>query len=479
MSYAKRLSQVAAAVVYCLLAAGIVFGYAALKPVLISEGVYRDVCTAQELQRDMEVCEKQELRLNFMFTLAAVSTNVAALPIGSVLDRFGPRVTSLIGCIFLCLGSLFLAFAGNLSTRNFDGYIPGYLFLALGGPSVFIPSFQLSNAFPARSGLVLALLTGAFDTSSALFLIYRLLYQGTDGAFKPQQFFLIYLIVPAAIAVSQMTLMPKTSYHNDEQPTSTSPALSPLADTETDPLVPKNENKRMPVADVTGALHDLSAPRQIRSPYFILMTLFTIIQMTRVNFFVATIRPQYSHLIDPHFAKQLNGFFDIALPLGGVFAAPLVGALLDHLRVAYVLSLLVGTGAVIGMLGLIPEAWAGYVNVVLFVLYRPFFYTAVSDYAAKVFGFKTFGQTYGLIICLAGLGNFSQSGLDKLTYAEFGGDYRPANTILLVAALIVGVALVGFVYKEGKQMQRRRLLEEDAARGRSAEGDGSATAYGS
>lgn len=54
--------QVTAAVVYCLLAAGIVFGYAAIKPVLIEQGVYRDRCTEYELEQGVRVCYEQEIR---------------------------------------------------------------------------------------------------------------------------------------------------------------------------------------------------------------------------------------------------------------------------------------------------------------------------------------------------------------------------------------------------------------------------------
>jgi hypothetical protein len=49
ISKSRRIAQVGIAVVYCLLAAGIVFGYAALKPVLIQQGVYRDLCTKKEV----------------------------------------------------------------------------------------------------------------------------------------------------------------------------------------------------------------------------------------------------------------------------------------------------------------------------------------------------------------------------------------------------------------------------------------------
>ena len=62
VSRTKRIVQVLVAVIYCLLAAGIVFGYAAIKPVLIHEGVYRDRCTKDELDQGVRTCYEQEIR---------------------------------------------------------------------------------------------------------------------------------------------------------------------------------------------------------------------------------------------------------------------------------------------------------------------------------------------------------------------------------------------------------------------------------
>ncbi|GAB7344636.1 hypothetical protein MBLNU457_3121t1 [Dothideomycetes sp. NU457] len=490
VSKGKRIAQVTIAVLYNLLAAGIVFGFAAIKPVFISEGVYRDRCTKQELDNQVWVCYEQELRLNFMFTIAAVSTNVCALPVGATLDRFGPRITSIIGVVLLSAGALFLAFAADLSP-HMDAYILGYLFLALGGPFVFISSFQLSNTFPKHSGLVLALLTGAFDTSSALFLVYRLIYQGTDRSFKPKQFFLIYLVVPALILVAQILVMPASSYKTVgelakvvEEPATAAHASNEdfedenereivisnrrAVDEITNLLGNKNgqeqanaEQKKQAQSGVWGALHGRTALQQIMSPWFILITLFTVIQMTRINYFVATIRTQYTELLHSYpQAVKINEVFDIALPLGGVLAVPLIGLVLDHTSVPFVLGLLVTFATAIGVLGVIPATWAAYANVALFVVYRPLYYTAVSDYAAKVFGFQTFGTVYGLIICLAGLGNFSQAGLDALTHKTFHNDPVPVNSILLVVAFVVGVALVGFVFYRARSMERNQLDEE-------------------
>ncbi|KAM0720389.1 hypothetical protein Q7P37_004525 [Cladosporium fusiforme] len=476
VSKSKRIAQVVIAVVYCLLAAGVVFGYAALKPVLVEEGVYREKCTKQELQDGVWVCYEQEVRLNLMFTVAAVSTNMCALPVGTILDKYGPRIASFVGVVFLTLGALLMAFAADLP---FDAYIPGYLFLALGGPFIFIPSFQLSNTFPRHSGLVLALLTGAFDTSSAVFLGYRLIYQGTNGSFSPKKFFLIYLIVPALVLVAQLIVMPGQSYKSvgeiarqAEEPmtangSSDNQDLYQDADSEDACLLgpktgkAKKEPAEQDKSGVYGALHGKTAAQQIATPWFVLITIFTVLQMLRINYFVATIRTQYTEMLhSPPRAVQVNEFFDIALPLGGVISVPFIGLVLDHTSTTFVLGLLVSIATAIGVLGVIPEMWAAYANICLFVIYRPLYYTAVSDYSAKVFGFATFGKVYGLVICLAGLLNFTQAGLDALTHKIFGNDPIPVNIILLGSALAVGIVLVGYVWRKSYTMHREKLEEE-------------------
>ncbi|KAF1833875.1 MFS general substrate transporter [Decorospora gaudefroyi] len=514
----KRLLQVFFAVIYCLFAAGVVFGYAAIKPVLLDQGVYREYCSKEELDQNVIVCYEQELRLNLMFTIAAVSTNVVALPVGTILDRFGPRVCGITGAISITIGALLFAFADELPV---DGYIPGYLMLALGGPFIFISSFQLSNTFPQYSGLILALLTGAFDTSSAIFLMYRLIYQGTDGNFSIKKFFLIYLVVPAFILAVQVLFMPSVSYKTVGELVTTAEEEQVIHDSDDeiedaatvrnlqaarrahrDSIVSEitsllgtkdgqkqaqEEEKKKQTSGVWGALHGRTAREQIRTPWFILITLFTVLQMTRINYFVATIRTQYTYLFhDYNKAVEINNFFDAALPVGGVLSVPFIGLLLDNTSTTFTLSLLVTVATTIGVLGVIPETWAAYANIILFVLYRPLYYTAVSDYSAKVFGFATFGKVYGLIICLAGLLNFSQSALDAATHKSFHNDPVPVNVLLLVLALLVGLLLVAFVWRKscGAGGSKREWIEEEAEEAREtlmpgANGNGNGSGYGS
>ncbi|KAL2864952.1 putative MFS transporter Fmp42 [Aspergillus lucknowensis] len=499
----RRILQVFVAVVYCFFAAGIVFGFAALKPVFIREGVYGDSCFGEEV-----ACYGQELRLNLMFTIAAVATNVSALPVGTILDTYGPRVCGIIGSSCLFLGALLLALANRVPL---DAYIPGYLLLALGGPFIFISSFHLSNTFPTRSGLILSSLTGAFDASSALFLIFRIVNDKTNGSFSSQKFFSVYLVIPLLILIAQVSIMPHSSYKTAGELVQQAEAhiVAEASDRVDDRIPDRDEgerqrnDRRMRRQDVVskiqdlltdgdetasivsglgltlndgqdvnepnatraqpeptpqnkhttggvwGAMHGFSALQQIRSPWFVLIAFFTVLQMLRINYFVASIRQQYEYLFDSfEDARRINQVFDFLLPLGGLCAVPFIGTILDTASTPFVLLVLASTATAIGILGCIPGSYeAAYANIILFVIYRPFYYTAVSDYAAKVFGFRTFGKVYGLIICVAGLGNFAQAALDALTFTVFNRNPIPVNLILTILTFISGSALVIYVWR--------------------------------
>ncbi|KAF9895240.1 hypothetical protein FE257_000142 [Aspergillus nanangensis] len=429
VSPSKRIAQVTIAVIYCFLAAGIVFGFAALKPILIAEGVYHHLCANQ----NDGVCYGQELRLNLMFTIAAVATNVSALPVGTILDTFGPRICGVIGSLSLIAGIILFGLARRLP---FDG---------------------------------------------ALFLIFRLVHDATHGWFDIPSFFALYLLVPLFILVVQLSIMPGTSYKTAGELVQQAQAhISAEADDHVDESVDHSEGERQrndrrihrkgvvcqiqdlladadddPTTTTTTTnnpnpnphpqsppptnttkdewttLHTRSALTQIRTPWFLLISLFTILQMLRINYFISTLRRQYTFLLTPASAKTLNATFDILLPLGGILSVPFTGTILDTAREHIILLTLVTTATLIGILNCVPHSLpAAYVTIVLFALYRPFYYTAVSDYAAKVFGFRTFGKVYGLIICLAGVGNFAQTGLDALTLGVFEGDPGPVNGIL-------------------------------------------------
>lgn len=460
--------------------------------------MYKDLCTQEELDEEVEVCYEQDLRLNFFFSLASTTANVSALLVGTMLDRYGPRVCYLIGSACLAAGSIIMSLAFQID--EFDGYTIGNFFLALGGTFVFLPSFQIANAFPKYSGTIVALVTGAFDASAAVYLFYRLAYEGTDGAFKPHTFFLAYLIVPAAIVVAQLTFLPTENYktapqlemkiqraEENERDVHTSDEdlpddevwrrrknrsarrrkrLSKLDQLIGDEVSRKKQEEKhehqLEASGVWGALHNKTAVEQMLTPWFILLALLTVMQMVRMNYFIASIREQYAYMLGSiDLAARVNDFFDWALPLGGVLSTPFLGMLLDNVSTPGVLLIIVVIATAIGIIGSIATLWAGFVNVLLFVFMRPLYYSAMSDYATKVFGFATFGRVYGTIICFSGLINLSQTGIDALTKTTFDGNPVPVNAVLAGLTFVIGTSLVVYVTVQSVRM-RKKLDEEDA-----------------
>lgn len=436
-------------------------------------------------------------RLNLIFIVGSVTTNLSALLVGSTLDRYGPFPCGIISCFLIFFGSLCMAFEQALP---FDGYILGYFLLALGGTFTFVPSFQLSNAFPKYQGLILSLITGAFDASAAVFLLARYLYQATQDsmacAIGVKTFFLTYSVVPVLMLLTYLFLMPRQAYEtraeletereraldntmdvhdSDDELASTAEvfrirtqrAADRAKDTaQIDELIgPESkaieheikEDEKKIASGVWGVLHGVQAGKQMVTPWFILIALFTVLQMTRFNFFISTIWTQYEYLLDSRWkATEVTQFFDLALPIGGIITVPFIGALLDNTSTVTVLGLLVLMSTIIGALGAVPDATAAYCNVVLFCIFRPLYYSAMSDYTAKIFGFATFGTVYGALICISGLTVFSQPALQALVYDAFYKDPGPVNLYLAGASLIVGLSLIMYVDAKAKEIRHNQ-----------------------
>lgn len=502
-----RLVQCSCAIFWSVLAAGPIFGFAALKPILILEKIYEKECDISTntssivnifaldpnmfgslslhfLPEDREnnpvvKCSAQDLKLNFMFTVGAVVTNTSAIVIGRILDKYGPKFCGFIGAGLLSFACVVFIFASLIEKSFIDPYLLGYAAMALGGPFSFISSFHLSNTFPNKSGTILAFFNGAFDASSVVFLLYKLYYMHFDSKFSLDKFFKLYLIVPVFIALSQIFFMPKSSYLAPPDTSlltrdSQSSLQNEAESSERDPLLssttiqPNPLRRRDSIGDALkqhyvyesdenisdhrgglfGILHGYSSEYQIKTTWFYHLCAFTSIQMLRLNYFIATINSQYTYLLgSPGKSEPLIRIFTLALPLGGLISVPFVGYVLDTYSTLSIFGALLVLSLIVGIAGLVGNAIFGLVNICLFVVFRPYFYTAISDICAKIFGFDTFGAVYGAVICIAGLFNLLQSTLDNITHSTFDMNPTPINAILICLTVVIG----GFAYNYMRQ----------------------------
>lgn len=444
-----RTLQISTALLYCLFSVGICFGFAALKPILIASGVYSKLCIHAEGVHSQ--CIEQEITLNQMFTWAAVGTNVSAFPIGLLLDRYGPRTTSIIGSLLILLGSIGLAVA----SEQLDIYIPAYTILATGGSFLLLSSFSLASLVPGKSGLIVSAMTGAFDASSGLFLLYRLVFQAF-GSPSVRTFFSVYCIVPLAILLVQIWYMPRrttgsTSKIND---TSVSPAEADSVATET-PRITETTNlldrtdesaifeAGKALSDpVDGVMHQATALQVLTSFWFLLPALVMITSLIRVNFYIATVNAHLIFLLGANDAALDMNLFDILLPVGGILAIPLIGWILDTYTTPTVYLLTLLLSATSGLLSFVPNKYVQMLHILTFVVLRPWIYSILPGTVTKLFGHERFGAFYGLIMAIAGLVNLLAHDLEVLTYNKYAGSFYPVDAGLVSVSCVTLVATV-------------------------------------
>lgn len=451
--------QITTALVYCLLSVGICFGFAALKPILIASGVYLDRCTKEPMgtfatwpntntlssENDgIAKCVEQEITLNQMFTWAAVGTNVSAFPIGLILDRYGPRVASMLGTVLMLLGSLGLAIA----RADLDIYIPAYTVLAMAGSFLLLASFSLASLVPRRAGLIVSGMTGAFDASSGLFLIYRIVYQSFGGP-SITHFFSAYCLVPILIFVVQAWYMPRRTTDDSSDDIEHDEGREELS--ETTHLLAASEAGKTITDPVEGVMVEHNYTAGLTSGWFLGPAFVMIASLIRVNFYIATVHAQLIFFIGSADAQDVKNMFDVLLPLGGILAIPLIGWIIDNYTTAtvYLLTLLLSLSS--GLLSFVPNKYVQILHVLTFVVLRPWIYSILPGTVTRIFGNERFGAFYGLIMAIAGLVNLLAHDLEVMTYTKFDGSFIPVNAGLVSVSITMLVATVFYMkYKIGK-----------------------------
>ncbi|KAI5475172.1 hypothetical protein MNV49_001859 [Pseudohyphozyma bogoriensis] len=443
-------------------------------------GVYSELCRSGERHRDPEngrwiVCEAQDLKLGLLFTVASVATSVAGLPTGMVLDKLGPRTSTIIGAVLVALGAA--SFGAGYQSPAVDSYLIGYFLIAIGGPLVCLSSFHLSNAFPAHAGVVLAAVTGSFDASSIPFVIYEWVYRSKEVSLR--RFFWGYLIIPLSLIIEQTLIAPEETYQR-QAPTKSTEHVP----TETDPLIPPPEASLDPenlaasmIASgfsqihltaqddeglvtalkskdtLTGTLYGMTAVEQLKTSWFWALTFFVAVHMTRINFYILSIDTQLQDFTGSReTAESLTRIFSVMLPIGGIAGIPVVGLLLDRLPFLHVMLVTLGLGVAFGVFGMTGSVALQIVGFGAFVVFRPLLYTAVSEAVAKIMGFKSFGTIYGAAMTLAGFVALLNVPLDVLVKSVLKS-YIPVDLAFLALGIVSSGTVAFLIWRQTKLSQ--------------------------
>ncbi|KAM8910903.1 solute carrier family 43 member 3b isoform 2-T2 [Spinachia spinachia] len=398
--------------------------------------------------------------------------NFLTLPSGFLFDHFGTTVARLVGICLYTLGTLMVGFSNAaLSIMLF----PALSSLAAGGILFLMTNMQVGNLFGSRRSTIITLYNGAFDSSSALFLVIKLLH---EAGFSLRSCF-VFLSACSVIHLLRTFFLLPRRHIPYPLPDGYTYGIT-CGKSKTLSLEHKRTNLQ-PASEEMALNKDLAVKAEksfaecLKSRFFVLQLLWLSIMQLRHYLFIGTLNPMLQRLTagEPSLVSRYINAFAIT-QLCGVLCAPWNGLIMDRhkgkprptgeseqetdLR-ASVLSLFLTSlqCVVFSLCASIPSLPLQYLTFVLQVLNRSFLYGGNAAFISVAFPSCHFGKLYGVIMALSAALSVLQYPCFALVNGPLDGNPLYVNIALTLFSLLTFIHPLS-VFLHCRSLASRRAL---------------------
>ncbi|XP_047208760.1 equilibrative nucleobase transporter 1-like [Girardinichthys multiradiatus] len=476
---ARHCLTFATGLVECLCFAGAVFGWASLVFVLKVDGYFSSLCFNSTGVNDTQIldCSAQDEQFSLIFTITAFMNNFLTLPNGFLYDHFGTTVARLFAIFLYTVGTLMVAFSSPALPYLLFPALP---FMAVGGILFLISNMQVGNLFGSHRSTIINLYNGAFDSSSALFLIIKLLHE--SGVSLRAAF--LFLSACSVFHILRTFFLLPRSFIPYPLPDRYVYGISCDAIQTVSSELTANGHTQSAVED-TLFTKDVPFKQEktfrecLLSRFFVCHLLWLSLMQLRHYLFIGTLNPMLQRLTegDSSLVSQYTNAFAFT-QLCAVLCGPCNGLIMDRHRSkpraageteheadlrASVLSLFLTVlqCLLFSLCASTPYLRLQYLTFILQVLNRSFLYGGIAAFISVAFPSCHFGKLYGLAMSLSASFSLLQYPCFALVNGALGGDPLYVNiglTLLSLLAFIHPLYVYLHCRKVASQRDKRKTI---------------------